>query len=69
MCLDSDNEENFFSKKLWKNFGDKYKIRCHIPKEKDFNEELLIYNSHVMCISSSNEHFNISYEKVMLVEY
>ena len=42
LCLDSDNEGNFFSQKIREKFGENYEINRHVPEEKDFNEELLI---------------------------
>jgi hypothetical protein len=41
LCLDSDDEGNFFSQKIREKFGEKYEVARHIPKGKDFNEELI----------------------------
>lgn len=41
LCLDSDDEGHFFSQKIKERFGDDYEICCHLPKGKDFNEELI----------------------------
>ena len=41
LCLDSDDEGLFFSQKIKEKFGEKYDISCHIPKGKDFNDELI----------------------------
>lgn len=50
LCLDSDDEGHFFSQKIKERFGDEYEICCHLPKGKDFNEELLgssLYDSNI----------------------
>lgn len=50
LCLDSDDEGHFFSQKIKERFCVEYEIYCHIPKGKDFNEELLnsiSYNSNI----------------------
>jgi hypothetical protein len=41
LCLDFDDEGNFFSQKIRGKFGEKYEVARHIPKGKDFNEELV----------------------------
>ena len=55
LCLDSDDEGNFFSQKIREKFGDDYEISKHIPKGKDFNEELIdvIKNSTSMTVKAS----------------
>lgn len=65
LCLDSDDEGNFFSQKIREKFGDKYsRIARHIPKGKDFNEEL------VGCISNlSFYNDNESLENNMIKVY
>ena len=41
LCLDSDKEGHFFSGKIKERFGEKYEILKHVPKKKDFNEDLV----------------------------
>jgi len=41
LCLDSDKEGHFFSGKIKERFGEKYEILKHVPKHKDFNEDLI----------------------------
>ncbi len=55
LCLDSDDEGIFFSQKIREKFGDNYEINRHIPKGKDFNEELIdfVINSVTTNLSES----------------
>lgn len=41
LCLDADDEGRFFAQKIKEKFGEDYEFRMHIPKGKDFNEELV----------------------------
>jgi len=41
LCLDSDKEGHFFSGKIKERFGEKYEILKHLPRHKDFNEDLV----------------------------
>ncbi len=41
LCLDADDEGIFFAEKIKEKFSEKYEICCHIPKGKDFNEEVI----------------------------
>lgn len=46
LCLDADDEGQFFAQKIREKFGESYELKSHIPKGKDFNEELINqYNS------------------------
>jgi hypothetical protein len=52
LCLDSDDEGNFFSQKIREKFGDQYEIARHIPKGKDFNEELIRFANSINNVTS-----------------
>ena len=41
LCLDSDDEGAFFLQKIREKFGENYDLKSHLPKGKDFNEELV----------------------------
>jgi hypothetical protein len=41
LCLDSDKEGRFFSGKIKERFGEAYEILKHVPRHKDFNEDLV----------------------------
>lgn len=41
LCLDSDKEGHFFSGKIRERFGEAYEILKHVPRHKDFNEDLV----------------------------
>ncbi|MGV8147044.1 MAG: DUF3991 domain-containing protein [Alkaliphilus sp.] len=41
LCLDSDEEGNMFSEKIIEKYVKDYEIARHIPKGKDFNEEIV----------------------------
>lgn len=58
LCLDADDEGQFFAQKIKEKFGEDYEFRMHIPKRKDFNEELVYlrqYNKHHSRVSDFNE--------------
>lgn len=40
LCLDADDEGQFFAQKIKEKFGEGYEFKSHVPKGKDFNEEL-----------------------------
>lgn len=50
LCLDSDDEGNFFSQKIRDRYSERYEIARHIPKGKDFNEELVAFGENVTAI-------------------
>ncbi|MCT4631877.1 MAG: toprim domain-containing protein [Firmicutes bacterium] len=41
LCLYADGEGQFFAQKIKEKFGEDYELKSHIPKGKDFNEELV----------------------------
>jgi len=47
LCLDADDEGQFFAQKIKEKFGEDYELKSHIPKGKDFNEELVNRINHV----------------------
>jgi hypothetical protein len=55
LCLDSDDEGNFFSQKIREKFGEEYKVARHIPKGKDFNEELVALSEKARVIEKTRE--------------
>lgn len=58
LCLDGDDEGQFFAQKIKEKFGGDFELKSHIPKGKDFNEELIeIYDrlSHQLKVSDFNE--------------
>ena len=58
LCLDADDEGQFFAQKIKEKFGDDYELKSHVPKEKDFNDELvnrLNYVSESLKVSDCNQ--------------
>lgn len=45
LCLDNDEAGRFASEQLKNKYRDRYEIRCHLPRAKDWNEELVSFNS------------------------
>jgi len=63
LCLDSDDEGNMFSKKITEKFAKDYEIVRHIPKGKDFNEELV---SIILDSTSNNFKMALKSESIRL---
>ncbi|KKH66221.1 hypothetical protein DU75_09310, partial [Methanosarcina mazei] len=55
LCLDSDDEGNFFSQKIREKLGEKYKVARHIPNGKDFNEELVDFTKNARTVEKTKE--------------
>jgi len=65
LCLDSDDEGNFFSQKIREKFGGKYGVARHMPKGKDFNEDLVDFVEDEMVIEKTRDNTVIE-EEVMV---
>jgi hypothetical protein len=66
LCLDSDDEGNFFSQKIREKFGEEYEICRHIPKGKDFNEELISFANGSFCMTGKVFESTIIEEECMV---
>ena len=55
LCLDSDDEGKFFSQKIKERFGMQYEVCCHLPKGKDFNEEIIRLDNQTKSIQKVSE--------------
>ncbi|SKC77405.1 DUF3991 and toprim domain-containing protein [Maledivibacter halophilus] len=55
LCLDSDDEGNFFTQKIRERFGEEYKVVRHIPNGKDFNDELVDFTKNARTIEKTKQ--------------
>lgn len=62
LCLEANDEGQFFAQKIKEKFGETYEFKSHIPKGKDFNEDLVSF-------FNPNDHLTRIYEPTSEVYY